>query len=568
MTRMRWSVFAGVVLVVACAAAAGAQPLNAPHIGYVYPAGGQRGTTVQVRVGGRFLDTVSAAAVSGSGTHAQIVGVDKPLTPKELTELRDKLAEMQKTAKTPADRQDLAALRMRIGDSVRRNQNPVLSEMVTLSISIDADAEPGTAPDSTGTPRSACRTRSRSPSVPCRSSRRKRIRPATADRRVDDRAAGGRQRAPHSRRRRSRAVPAPPARAVRARRRGSLSLRGPQRAGPRLHRQRPRTDALPGRCRARLVPGDAHAPRRVGPRGRLRRRLPLPARPGPAREDPGRRRLRAGDQGRALSRPRGLRLPDRDRRIPVHHQHLPARRARRVEDAGAGGWMESAGRPGDDGRDRRGAWRIVRDSHRQRTAVQPRAVRRRHDARDGRTRAEHGREGRTAPHAPGHRQRTDPGIGRRGRLLVPGKGGPADRRRGPGAAARLAARLVTRADRPGRHTRRVQRRLRRQGVRPADASRRLAADGDAPRGRHLPAASRRRPASGRIRVRLSAADRPAAPRLRTARHAARNQRGRRNHDPDHGARGQARRVRGRHRHRPEGRAGRLRVERRRGTRRA
>ena len=109
----------------------------------VYPAGGQRGTTVQVRVGGRFLDTASAAAISGSGIHAQIVGVDKPLTPKELTELRDKMAEMQKTAKTPAERQQLAAIRMRIGDSVRRNQSPVLSEMVTLSISIDAAAAPG-----------------------------------------------------------------------------------------------------------------------------------------------------------------------------------------------------------------------------------------------------------------------------------------------------------------------------------------------------------------------------------------------------------------------------------------
>jgi hypothetical protein len=143
MTRMRCPVFAGAVLFVAGATAAGAQPLNAPHTGYVYPAGGQRGTTMRVRVGGRFLDTVSAAAVSGSGAHAQITGIDKPLTPKELTELRDKAAEMQKTAKTPADRQDLVALRMRIGDSVRRSQNPVLSEMVTLSISIDAGAEPG-----------------------------------------------------------------------------------------------------------------------------------------------------------------------------------------------------------------------------------------------------------------------------------------------------------------------------------------------------------------------------------------------------------------------------------------
>ncbi len=143
MRRVPWSALVGVVLAFAGVPAVGAQPLNAPHLGYVYPAGGQRGTTVQVRIGGRFLDTVSAATISGRGLHAQIVGVDKPMTPRELTELRDKAAELQKTAKTPADRQALAAIRMRIGDSVRRNQNPVLSEIVTLSIAIDGGAEPG-----------------------------------------------------------------------------------------------------------------------------------------------------------------------------------------------------------------------------------------------------------------------------------------------------------------------------------------------------------------------------------------------------------------------------------------
>ena len=33
---------------------------QAPHIGYVYPAGGRQGTTFQVTVGGQFLDGVTA----------------------------------------------------------------------------------------------------------------------------------------------------------------------------------------------------------------------------------------------------------------------------------------------------------------------------------------------------------------------------------------------------------------------------------------------------------------------------------------------------------------------------
>ena len=37
------------------------QPLNSPHAGYAFPAGGQQGTTVQVTVGGRYLEGVSGA---------------------------------------------------------------------------------------------------------------------------------------------------------------------------------------------------------------------------------------------------------------------------------------------------------------------------------------------------------------------------------------------------------------------------------------------------------------------------------------------------------------------------
>jgi hypothetical protein len=143
MTRTSCSILAGALLVLAGGPTVGAQPLNVPRLGYVYPAGGQRGTTVQVKVGGRFLDGVTAVSVSGRGLHAQVVGVDKPMTPRELTDLRDKAAELQKAAKTPAERQELAAIRMRIGDSLRRNQNPVLSEIVTLSVAIDGGVEPG-----------------------------------------------------------------------------------------------------------------------------------------------------------------------------------------------------------------------------------------------------------------------------------------------------------------------------------------------------------------------------------------------------------------------------------------
>jgi hypothetical protein len=146
MKRIRWSWLAGAVAVIAatwCAPAAHAQALNAPHAGYVYPAGGQQDTTVQVRVGGRFLDGVSGALVSGRGIRVEVVGHDKPLTQREITDLRDKATELQKSAKTPADRKEIAGIRMRIGESLRRNANPTIAEIVTLAVTIDRDAQPG-----------------------------------------------------------------------------------------------------------------------------------------------------------------------------------------------------------------------------------------------------------------------------------------------------------------------------------------------------------------------------------------------------------------------------------------
>jgi len=123
--------------------AAGAQQQNIPHLGYVYPAGGQQGTSFRVRVGGRFLTGTSTVLVSGRGVRAQVAEFDRPLTGQQLTELRDKAQELQKKVNDPAVRKQLLDIRMRIADSVRRNQNPTLSEIVTVEVTIEADAEPG-----------------------------------------------------------------------------------------------------------------------------------------------------------------------------------------------------------------------------------------------------------------------------------------------------------------------------------------------------------------------------------------------------------------------------------------
>jgi hypothetical protein len=58
----------GLAALLATAPVARAQP-NPPHIGYVYPAGGRRGTTFQAKIGGQYLN--GAAGVYGSGDGIQ-----------------------------------------------------------------------------------------------------------------------------------------------------------------------------------------------------------------------------------------------------------------------------------------------------------------------------------------------------------------------------------------------------------------------------------------------------------------------------------------------------------------
>ena len=64
-------------LIVSAAPARG-QQANSPHAGFAYPAGGRQGTTVQMTVGGRYLEGVSGAIFTARGLRAEIAGYDSP----------------------------------------------------------------------------------------------------------------------------------------------------------------------------------------------------------------------------------------------------------------------------------------------------------------------------------------------------------------------------------------------------------------------------------------------------------------------------------------------------------
>jgi hypothetical protein len=115
---------------------------NAPHLAYAYPAGGQRGSSIPVRVGGQFLNAVTGVYVSGGGVQAVAADYARPMNFQQANSLREKMAELLKLPATPETQKQIAEVRLTLA-SFNRNMNPVLGETETLQVSIARDAEPG-----------------------------------------------------------------------------------------------------------------------------------------------------------------------------------------------------------------------------------------------------------------------------------------------------------------------------------------------------------------------------------------------------------------------------------------
>jgi len=114
-----------------------------PHVGYVYPAGGRQGTTVEVRLGGQFFTDANAVQVSGTGVTAKVLRQTKPLTQGEINALRDKLQELnKKTEKTPDDMKEIAGIKEKLSQAAI-TVSPVLAENVFVEVTIADDAYPG-----------------------------------------------------------------------------------------------------------------------------------------------------------------------------------------------------------------------------------------------------------------------------------------------------------------------------------------------------------------------------------------------------------------------------------------
>jgi len=85
-----------------------------PHIGYAFPAGGQQGASVAVKVGGENIYGTTGANVTGKGVEAEVVDSKEPVNEKDKDKKKRK----------------------------KKNQT-VIDEIVKLKITVLQDAEPG-----------------------------------------------------------------------------------------------------------------------------------------------------------------------------------------------------------------------------------------------------------------------------------------------------------------------------------------------------------------------------------------------------------------------------------------
>ncbi len=141
------------------AASALSQPT--PRIGYVYPAGGQAGSTFQVVVGGQFLEGATYALLSGSGADATVVGLYKPMNQGKFNQLRDELRALQDRKQaalrderrgvrnstnvwSAADEKKLADIRDQVlKNPPNRQATPAIAELATVRVTLATNAEPG-----------------------------------------------------------------------------------------------------------------------------------------------------------------------------------------------------------------------------------------------------------------------------------------------------------------------------------------------------------------------------------------------------------------------------------------
>ena len=145
---MKKSILFAAVAILAATATARAQS-DSPYAGYVYPAGGQIGSTFEVTVGGVNLEDTTYAHCTGGGIDFEILGYYRPINQGAYKELQNELYALINRQKdgeelTPEELARMDELYGLVATfDVRKASIAAEAETVKLRVTIDADADPG-----------------------------------------------------------------------------------------------------------------------------------------------------------------------------------------------------------------------------------------------------------------------------------------------------------------------------------------------------------------------------------------------------------------------------------------
>ena len=140
-SRRRYFYILSAVFALAMTGTAPAQEF-APHIGFVYPAGGKQGTTFEVTVGGQYLVRPTSGIVSGEGIRAVVLPAEPLLSGKQAADARSRLTELR-GKRDAAAREEVRRISDSLAAHERAKITPAIGERVTVRITIAPDATPG-----------------------------------------------------------------------------------------------------------------------------------------------------------------------------------------------------------------------------------------------------------------------------------------------------------------------------------------------------------------------------------------------------------------------------------------
>jgi hypothetical protein len=126
------------------------------YIGFVYPAGGQQGTTFQVTVGGQALEGVNGAFISGSGVQGRLVEYNKRMDNQEIGLLNEQLKELKYSQAEKLDGVPtnlIARLEKILREHVDQPASAALANLAIIEVTITPEAMPGEREIRLGTPR-------------------------------------------------------------------------------------------------------------------------------------------------------------------------------------------------------------------------------------------------------------------------------------------------------------------------------------------------------------------------------------------------------------------------------